>query len=135
MDLGYVQFGSSLMGAISGEDTPHDAMFCEGGRIHGEWQAMEPEHGPESPYWPRISAQHEEGPAHTKGAMVRMGNLKYVMRLYEGDQLYDLEVDPMELVNLVDDPAYAQSAAQLRDRLLRFYMETADYVPPKFDKR
>ena len=41
----------------------------------------------------------------------------------------------MELVNLVDDPAYAQSAAQLRDRLLRFYMETADYVPPKFDKR
>lgn len=135
VDLGYVQFGSSLMGAISGEDTPHDAVFCEGGLIHGEWQAMEPEHGPESPYWPRISAQHEEGSAHTKGAMVRMGNLKYVMRLYEGDQLYDLEADPMELVNLVDDPAYAQSAAQLRDRLLRFYMETADYVPPKFDKR
>ena len=57
------------------------------------------------------------------------------MRLYEGDQLYDLEVDPMELINLVDDPAHAQSVAQLRDRLLKFYMETADYVPPKFDKR
>ena len=67
--------------------------------------------------------------------MVRMGNLKYIMRLYEGDQLYDLEADPMELVNLVDDPAYDKAAARLRDRLLKFYMETADYVPPKFDKR
>ena len=135
VDLGYVQFGSSLMDAIAGGDAPHDAIFCEGGRIHGEWQAMEPEHGPESTYWPRISAQHEEGPAHTKAAMVRMGDLKYTMRLYEGDQLYDLAADPMETVNLVDDPAYADALAKLRARLLTFYMETADYVPPRFDKR
>lgn len=135
VDLGYVQFGSSLMDAIAGGDAPHDAIFCEGGRIHGEWQAMEPEHGPESTYWPRISAQHEEGPAHTKAAMVRMGDLKYSMRLYEGDQLYDLAADPMETVNLVDDPAYADALAKLRARLLAFYMETADYVPPRFDKR
>lgn len=33
------------------------------------------------------------------------------------------------------DPAYDKAVARLRDRLLKFYMETADYVPPKFDKR
>ena len=67
--------------------------------------------------------------------MVRQGNLKYVMRLYEEDQLYDLAIDPMETVNRIDDPAYAEDAERLRARLLRFYMETADYVPPRFDKR
>lgn len=134
-DLGYVQFGVSLMDAVAGGAAPRDAIFSEGGRLHGEWQAMEPEHGPESPYWPRISAQHEEGPAHTKAVMIREGDLKYVMRLYEGDQLYDLSSDPMETVNVVDDPVYAGAVSRLRDRLLRFYLETADYVPPRFDKR
>ncbi len=132
--LGYVQFGESLLPALRGEQG-RDAVFCEGGRVHGEWQAMEPEHGPASAYWPRVSTQHEEGPAHTKGCMIRMGELKYTMRLYEKDELYDLAADPMETVNRIDDPAYAQQLQALRMRLLRFYMETGDYVPPRMDKR
>lgn len=135
VELEYVQAGGSLVPALDDGPVPHDAVFSEGGRIHGEWQAMEPEHGPESPYWPRISLQHEEGPAHTKACMVRMGSLKYVRRLYEHDQLYDLAHDPMELQNLVDDPSYAADLARLKDRLLAFYLETGDYVPPKMDKR
>lgn len=132
--LGYVQFGQSLVPALAG-GPGRDAVFCEGGRIHGEWQAMELEHGPGSPYWPRISTQHEEGPAHTKGCMIRMGQLKYIMRLYEQDQLYDLAADPMETVNRIDDPAYAEQLRTLRMRMLRFYMETGDYVPPRMDRR
>lgn len=131
----YIQFGQSLCNTIATGEAHRDAVFCEGGRIHGEVQAMEPEHGPESPYWPRISTQHESDAAHTKGCMIRMGDLKYVMRLYEPDQLYDLANDPEELVNRIDDPAYADRLRELRGRMLRFYMETGDFVPTKMDKR
>lgn len=134
-DLGYVQAGTSLLPAIAEGKEVHDAVFSEGGRIHGEWQAMEPLHGKESPYWPRISLQHEEGPAHTKACMVREGSLKYVMRLYEKDQLYDLAEDPSETCNLIDDARYAGDIARLKERLLSFYMETGDFVPPVMDKR
>ena len=131
----YIQFGQSLCNTIATGEAHRDAVFCEGGRIHGEVQAMEPEHGPESPYWPRISTQHESDAAHTKGCMIRMGDLKYIMRLYEPDQLYDLANDPEELVNRIDDPAYADRLRELRGRMLRFYMETGDFVPTKMDKR
>lgn len=95
---------------------------------------MEPLHSRESPYWPRISLQHEEGPAHTKACMIREGRFKYVMRLYEPDQLYDLADDPFETRNLVDDERYAEDIARLKERLLSFFMETGDFVPPVMDK-
>lgn len=130
----YKQFGKSLVATLNG-GAGDDAVFCEGGRVEGEVQAMEPDHGPESPYWPRISTQHEENGAHTKACMIRMGNLKYTMRLYEKDELYDLERDPMELHNLIDDASYSDSVQKLRGRMLQFYMETGDYVPVAMDKR
>ena len=67
--------------------------------------------------------------------MLRMGELKYVMRLYGSDELYDLSKDPEELQNRIGDPAYAPQVAQMKEKLLRFYMETGDFVPTKMDKR
>ena len=131
----YIQFGQSLCQTIATGGAHRDAVFCEGGRIKGETQAMEPLHGPESPYWPRISTQHESDAAHTKGCMIRMGSLKYILRLYEDDQLYDLEKDPMELENRIGDPAYADALRTMKERMLRFYMETGDFVPTRMDKR
>lgn len=131
----WVSFGQSLLPALAGADEHRDCVTCEGGRIHGETQAMEQGHGPASPYWPRLSTQCSEGPEHTKACMIRMGNLKYTMRLYELDELYDLDRDPMELENRIDDPAYAGAVEQLRMRLLKRYMETGDCVPMGRDKR
>lgn len=133
--LDYTQFGKSLLDAVAGAPVHKDAVFCEGGRIHGETQAMEGGHGPKSPYWPRLSTQCQEGPEHTKAAMVRMGQYKYVMRLYEQDEFYDLEKDPMELCNAVEEPEYQQQIQTMRMRLLRFYMETCDTVPNRKDPR
>ena len=132
---GYCQFGKSLCGTLATAAPHRDAVFCEGGRLHGETQAMEPEHGPNSPYWPRISTQHTEGSAHTKGCMVRMGDYKYVLRLYENDEFYDLAADPMETDNRIADPAYAAQIETMRGRMLQFYMETGDFVPSDMDKR
>lgn len=96
---------------------------------------MEGGHGPKSHYWPRLSTQCEEGPQHTKACMIRMVNLKYTYRLYEKDELYDLDKDPMELRNAIDDPAYSERLTEMKGRLLQYYMQTADFVPVKRDAR
>lgn len=135
IDLPYTQFGKSLREAIGGNPFHKDAVICEGGRIHGEKQAMELGHGESSPYWPRLSTQYSEGPEHTKAVMIRMGNLKYTYRLYEKHELYDLDVDPLELENRIDAPEYQGEILKLRERLLKFMIETGDYVPMKRDQR
>ena len=67
--------------------------------------------------------------------MIRMDHFKYVMRLYEKDEFYDLEKDPMELHNAIDLPEYQDQIQNMRMRLLRFYMETGDVVPDRKDPR
>ena len=52
--------------------------------------------------------------------MCRTRDYKYVRRLYEQDELYDLRADPGELHNRIDDPALADVLAQLKERLLTF---------------
>ncbi len=80
-------------------------------------------------YWPRLGLQPCEGPEHTKATMVRTRELKYVRRLYEKDELYDLRTDPQELHNRIDDPGLRSQLAELKDRMLTFYQDTADVVP------
>ncbi|MFH5183488.1 hypothetical protein ACHHV8_13180 [Paenibacillus sp. TAB 01] len=74
-------------------------------------------------------------PEHTKAVMCRTRNYKYVRRLYETDELYDLQSDPGETVNRIDDPALSDELGKLKDRLLTFYQETADAVPHKTNRR
>lgn len=135
IELPYTQFGKSLRQAIAGNPVHKDAVFCEGGRIHGEKQAMELGHNENSPYWPRLSTQYSEGPEHTKAIMIRMGNMKYTYRLYETHELYDLEKDPLELNNLIHDESYQEYVQRFKERLLQFMIETGDYVPNRRDPR
>ena len=131
----YVQFGKSMLNTLAGDDFLKDAVFSEGGRIHGETWAMEKGHGPASAYWPRLSTQEMEGPEHTKAVMIRMGDLKYVYRLYEKDELYDLAKDPKELNNIIDLPEYQSDVVKMKMRMLQFMVETGDIVPDRKDIR
>lgn len=133
--LEHTQFGKSLVEAIGGNPIHKDAVFSQGGRIHGETQAMELGHTKYSPYWPRLSTQYEEGPQHTKAHMIRIDNFKYTYRLYEKDEFYDLSTDPTELDNRIDDNRYSQQILLMKDRLLRHLIETGDFVPNRKDKR
>lgn len=138
IEPGYSQFGRSLLPLISGESEEHrDAVFCEGGRLHGETHCMELQSNqdPSGLYWPRLSLQRSEGPEHTKAVMCRTRDYKYVQRLYETDELYDLRRDSSELVNLIEDSEYAPVLSTMKDRLLRFYLETNDVVPFEIDVR
>jgi arylsulfatase A-like enzyme len=143
IEPGYSHFGLSLINLLAGATDEHrDAVFCEGGRLMGEEQAMETEslgrfEDPrESLYWPCLVLQAtDDGPYHGKAAMCRTATAKYVRRLYEPDELYDLRNDPHELHNLIDEPAHATLLAALRDRLTTWYMETCDVVPRDTDER
>jgi arylsulfatase A-like enzyme len=58
--------------------------------------------------------------------MIRTSSAKYVYSPHGTDELYDLELDPHELVNRASDPSYAELAAELRTRLLGWMIETDD---------
>ena len=134
----HTHFGRSLLPLLTGEsDTHRDAVFCEGGRLAGEEQAKELQSNStsESHYWPRLTMQQNDDVAHTKAVMCRTEDYKYVYRLYEQDELYDLKSDPHEQNNRIHDPALASVKSELERRLLRFMVETADNVPLKADRR
>ncbi|MBN1676075.1 MAG: sulfatase-like hydrolase/transferase [Kiritimatiellae bacterium] len=57
---------------------------------------------------------------------IRMGNLKYGCNMSWPDELYDLDTDPHEMVNRIDDPGCADALEQLRDRLEQWMTETRD---------
>nr|MDO8112247.1 sulfatase-like hydrolase/transferase [Candidatus Sigynarchaeota archaeon] len=137
----YTYFGKSLLPLLRGErDANRDAVFCEGWRLYGEEQTMEKQSLRRDPtadmYYPRISLQTTDaGPYHTKAAACRTRHYKYTLRLYERSEFYDLAEDPTELHNAIDDPRYAQVIQDLKDKMLRWYMETADEVPWDEDSR
>lgn len=134
-ELPYTHFGKSILNVVAGAEEHKETVFCEGGRIHGETQAMELGHGEESIYWPRLSTQYSEGPEHTKALMCKTEKFKYVMRLYETDELYDLTLDPLELTNVIDEEVYNEVVIDMKARALSFYMSTTDFVPKKRDPR
>ncbi len=134
----YVHFGRDLSHMFSADGEHREAVFAEGGRLQGETQASERESFNEaSLYLPRIRMQLEESTPlkHGKAAMCRTHRYKYIRRLYETDQLYDIESDPMELNNLVGDPESRQVLHEMRERLGDWYMATCDTVPLNPDSR
>ncbi len=140
IDPGYSHFGRSLRAVLAGGDDHREAVFCEGGRLVGEEQCTEaannPELKPSSQYWPRQFAQMDtDGIAHGKAAMCRTRTHKYIRRLYEPDQLFDLTRDPHETRDVANEPAYQETLATLKERMLTWYMKTCDVVPFSIDRR
>ncbi len=137
---GHTHFGRSLLPMVADPGVPgRDAVFAEGGRLAGEDAARELESpsssDPAAPYWPRVNLQAQDDVAHSKAVMCRTRTHKYVRRLHEPDEFYDLDSDPRELDNRIDDPECSGTIAALRERLLTFYLETGDVVPWDTDTR
>ena len=58
--------------------------------------------------------------------MIRTATRKYIWYANGECELYDLERDPAERVNLADDPAYADDLASLRSRLFEWHVLAED---------
>ena len=137
----HTQFGKSLRPVLADRNAKiRDYVFSEGGRMPGEEHCDESHiNGPQgSPknnvYWPRQTAQREDD-THIKGTMIFDGRYKYIMRQDDTDEFYDLEKDPGERANRINEAEYAGDIRRLEREMLRWYQGTCDIVPLDFDKR
>ncbi|MDE1163039.1 MAG: sulfatase-like hydrolase/transferase [Acidobacteriaceae bacterium] len=67
-----------------------------------------------------VFAEYELGKPRAK-YMVREGYMKYIYRLNDRDELYDLKADPMELRNLAVDPRCRPAADRLKAVLFAWH--------------
>lgn len=79
----------------------------------------------------RSAVREDDLPAFLPYNMWREGDFPMHMHAcyWDSDQLYDLVADPNEQVNLADDPAYASTCEQMRERL-RSYLDDFDHPYP-----
>ena len=64
---------------------------------------------------------------------VRTSRFKYAFNASDVDELYDLEADPDEMVNCIDDPAYASVKAQMIERMWAHLVELDDPIAQCFN--
>jgi arylsulfatase A-like enzyme len=135
----YTHFGRSLLPLLEKDREHREVAFCSGGRNPGETHCAVECHGGHEDasylYHPRLKVQQGDDIAHGKALMCRSKRFKLVIRLCERDEFYDLEADPGETTNLIDDPAYARERERLREHTQRFLLETGDVVPFRTDPR
>lgn len=137
LERNYTHFGKSVLPQLVDHDLQQrQGVVCEGGRLPGEVQAMElaSDLSPASHYHPKLHAQLDDV-AHGKAVMYRTRTHKYVKRLMESDELYDLTADPHEQRNVAAQPAYAEVLTDLREALLDHLVSTGDVVPMRLDDR
>ena len=119
--------GESLLPLASGAAEIHDAVFAEG-TYHA---AYEPQRAVRTRGWRYIrrfggrllpvAANTDDSPS--KDAWIRAG---WLDRPVDQEQLYDLRLDPGELVNRIDDPLCADVLSDLRRRLDCWMRDTDD---------
>jgi arylsulfatase A-like enzyme len=63
---------------------------------------------------------------------VRTRRFKYSFNSFDTAELYDLEQDPDEMVNVIDDPAYAAVKDEMIERMWKHVQELRDPIAPCF---
>ncbi len=138
IELQHTQFGVDLTPQLAGAPgDPERAVYAEGGYDPHEPQCFEGTPGrqqdigdnPKGIYYPKGRQQQEHPESVCRATMIRTRTHKLVRRTAGVHELYDLENDPQELRNVYDDPAYAAVRTQLLERMLDWYVHTADAVP------
>ncbi len=136
IELGHTHFGRSLLPLLRGEAADHrEYVFSEGGALRTEVHTHETDRPKENIYWSRPALQFTQPEVHGKAVMIRSKEWKYVRRLYDTDELYDLRNDPDEVNNLIDDPSLAAVRDQLVAAMADWFIETGDEVPWRWDLR
>ncbi len=128
----YTQFGKSLIPLINKEGTIHrEAVFSEAGFNAREPQCFEnvvkdsndPLMGI---YYEKTNLPKENRNLVTRATMIRTKEWKYILRNDAMEELYDIKNDPQELDNLINDEDQIQTLLELRERMLRWYLDTSD---------
>jgi arylsulfatase A-like enzyme len=132
----HTHFGLTLLPLMRGETAEHrSAVFADGGHVPSEKHTAEAIWPKDTIYYEKTRLQHDDPTTLAKAAMIRTEGWKYVARLVGKEELYDLQADPDELVNRIDDERLGDVVVELRDRLLRWFLRTSDDVPFDLDSR
>ncbi len=123
--------GTSLLPLLAGhQDRVHDAIFAESNyhAVYEPARAVRTERyklirrfGHGGPPVPPVAANVDDSAA--KALLAEAG---YFERGQATDVLIDLFLDPMERCNVIDEPAYREAAAALRQRLEEWMAATDD---------
>lgn len=133
----HTHFARSLVPQLRG--APGDAqraVFSEGGYDPHEAHAFEGRavsgtlfRDPSHIYYPKGRLQQDVPLSVCRATSIRTTSHFMVRRPLGVSELYDLNADPLELHNVYDDPAYATERRRLEERMLDWYVHTADVVP------
>jgi len=136
VEFGHTHFGRSLLPLLRGETSEHRrCVFSEGGALATEIHTHESDRPRENIYWSRPALQFTEPQVHGKAVMIRSREWKYVRRLYDTDELYDLKNDPDEVHNLIEDESLAHIRDELVAEMATWFIETGDQAPWRWDSR
>jgi uncharacterized sulfatase len=115
LDVPPILEGESLVPQLNGKEDPEKSVVIEFQRYeieHDSWGGFQPVR-----------------------SIVR-GSYKLVINLLHSDELYDLEADPGEVDNRIDDPELADVRDNLHDELLRWMYEKRDpFRGPAWERR
>ena len=136
LETKHYHWGRSLCPVIRGNTHTHrDAVFAEGGLHPDESEQFHVVLAKTSPYYALSEKLRGNDRVHRRAMMVRTANWKYVYSPDDRDELFDVADDPREIANLAADPQHAGVVSELRERLLRWMLDTGDVLPPVRDPR
>ncbi len=136
----HTHFARSFVPQLRGEPEDRERLvFAEGGydarephAFEGRWDWSDP---PRGVYTPKGQQQQEVPESVCRATMVRSRSHKLIRRTAGRDELYDLENDPLELRNLIDEPGMREVRSELGTSMLDWFMRTSDTVPVGGDPR
>jgi choline-sulfatase len=139
----HTHFAVSMMPQLKGTPgDPNRAVYTEGGHNTNEPHCFEGygERDAELSkddhiYHQKLKQQQDTPLSASRATSLRTASHRYVKRPFDQDELYDLVADPMETENLIDHPAHATVLAELKERMIDWYVNTADVVPMIQDPR
>ena len=126
IDAEHAHFGRSFAACLQQPEHEHRAeVFSEGGFRREEPDLLE---RGGYPYDLKSQLQHQQPESVGKVVALRDTTWTYIWRLYEPAELYHRASDPHELHNLAGQEAHHAIEQQLKERLLRWQVTTADLI-------
>ena len=137
----HVHFAKSFVMQLHGVLEDRDRfVFAEGGydthephAFEGCWSKVDPPI--EGNYYPKGILQQQVPASVCRATMIRNLNYKLVRRTEGQSELYDLDDDPQELRNQIDEPGMSEVRQMLESTLFDWFMKTSDTVPVGQDSR
>ncbi len=140
----HTHFAKSFIKQLQGEAGDENrAVFCEGGYNKNEPHCNEGYEkegtlfmqNDKTIYYPKGLQQKEHPESVGRAVMMRTKDYKLIERTYGDSELYDLTKDSREIDNLYNEKEYEGIKVNLKERLLKWYLETSDTVPYEEDSR